>query len=122
MKVAVIYSTKYNEYEDLVQTIINKIDKETGLNYNRKIETEYITHEFQIRKKYDMYILLSDDIEDFELNFSKIKYKTNIILITKNLSESYISKVIVHVRDIIYAKNNIDTIMKRINKSICIKR
>ena len=110
MKIAFIYSEKNKKYEKLIQSIINELK-------NQKSNTQNV---FDVniaknsRKKYDLYVLFTDDVEDFNLCYSKIKSKNKPILITQNLQESYIRSVIGLVKDIIYSKSNTEVIANRL--------
>ena len=121
MKVGFVYSEKYACYDGLIKDVIenltNKIDKE-------KVVLERIINK-STRKKYDLYIFASNDIQDFKAVFEMIKCNDKVVLITENLSEEYITYAINNVIDIIYAKNNVETIIKRIigsmNKIECVR-
>lgn len=108
MKIAFIYSEKYKKYEKLINCIISDLE----------IEYKNIQNIFDIniskftRRKYDLYIVFSDDAEDFEIDRTIVKGKS--MLITSNLKSEYINYVIAKVTDIVYSKNKIRTIINRI--------
>ena len=112
LKIAFIYSEKNKRYEKVIQSIINELK-------NQKSNTQQV---FDIniaknsRKKYDLYIVFSDDKEDFNIDIMGLKVKP--MLITNNLTSEYINYVITKVTDIVYSENNISTIIKRINSNL----
>lgn len=111
MKIGLVCSEKYSGYDNLIKDVLDNINK-------RLIKTEQAIETSQVilgtRKKYDLYIFITDDIEDFNFSYSKIKPKSKPILITQNLGENYIKSVISYVTDIVYSKNNIEIIADRI--------
>lgn len=112
MKIAFIYSEKYTKYEKLIDSIMMDIGSyKENSEYIFEVNTSKAT-----RKKYDLYVVFSDDKEDFDNNTSKLKLKP--ILITSNLNAEYITYTVTKVVDIIYSKNNVSTIINRINESI----
>ena len=112
MKIAFIYSEKYRKYERLINSIINDLEKE----YKNTQNIFDINASKSTRKKYDLYIIFSDDAEDFDIDITLIKVKP--MLITGNLKSEYINHVITKVTDIVYSKNKISTIINRINGNL----
>ena len=119
MKIAFVYSENHIEYNQFVQKILEILERKT----NENIEYNQIISKVT-RKKYDLYIVISNDMEDFEFNLSKIKDKP--LLITRNLKSAFIEKVIDSVIDIVYLDGKIDVISNRIidvaNKAKCLKQ
>lgn len=112
MKVAFIYSEKYQKYEKLINSIINDLKNE-----NTSSQSVFdINASKSTRKKYDSYIVFSDDAEDFDIDITLVKGKP--MLITSNLKSEYINHVITKVTDIVYSKNKINTIINRINGNL----
>jgi len=112
LKIAFIYSEKYKKYEKMIKSIISELKSESKNSQNVfEINISKAT-----RKKYDLYIVFSDDESDFDMNISIVKSKP--MLITNNLKSDYITHVITKVIDIIYSKNNISTIINRINENL----
>ncbi len=112
MKVGFTYSEKYSKYKMLIEKVINEISRSL-VNNQIIVESSIVKSS---RKKYDLYIICCDSKEDFDINFSKSKARS--ILITENLEEEYIAYVVNYVTDVIYAKNNIETIVRRIIDNI----
>lgn len=111
MKVAFIYSEKYKKYEKLVKSIISQLEENINSQNIFEINVSKST-----RKKYDLYIIFSDDADDFDIDITLVKGKP--MLITSNLKSEYINYVITKVTDIVYSKNKINTIINRINGSL----
>ena len=111
MKVAFIYSERYKKYEKLVKSIISQLEENINSQNIFEINVSKST-----RKKYDLYIIFSDDAEDFDIDIKLVKGKP--MLITSNLKSEYINYVITKVIDIVYSKNKINTIITRINGSL----
>lgn len=111
-KIAFIYTEKYKKYKKLIEDIINNLEKE-NINSQNVFE---INISKATRKKYDLYIIFSDDIEDFDINNSVVKSKP--MLITSNLNGEYIEYLLTRVTDIIYSKNDVGTIVKRIKHNL----
>ena len=109
MKIAFIYSEKYKKYENLMDSIINDLKNE----YKNTQNIFDINVGKSTRKKYDIYIVFSDDADDFDIDITLVKGKP--MLITSNLKSEYINYVITKVTDIVYSKNNISTVVNRIN-------
>lgn len=112
MKIAFIYSEKNKRYEKIIESIINELK-------NDKTNTQNV---FDIniaknsRKKYDLYVVFSDEKEEFDIDIMGLKGKP--MLITSNLTSEYINYVITKVTDIVYSENNISTIINRINGNL----
>lgn len=119
MKIAFVYSENNIEYNQFIQKIVEVLERKT----NENIEYNQIISKVT-RKKYDLYIVISNDIEDFEFNLSKIKDKP--LLITRKLRSAFIEKVIGCVKDIVYLDGKIDVISNRIidiaNKAKCLNQ
>ena len=111
MKIGFLCSEKYSKYDGLIENIIECMNKKVSIE-KQAIENSKIV--LSTRKKYDLYVLFTDDVEDFNLCYSKIKSKNKPILITQNLQESYIRSVIGLVKDIIYSKSNTEVIANRL--------
>lgn len=111
MKIAFVCSDRYSEYEELTRNLIDNIIKKIPKD-EKSIEACKIT--LSTRKKYDLYIFIVDDVEEFKLIYSKLKPKNKPLLITKNLAESYIKETINYVIDIVYSKSNINIVANRI--------
>lgn len=112
MKIAFIYSEKYKKYEKLINSIINDLKNE----YKSTQNVFDVNISKAVRKKYDLYVLFSDDAEDFDVDITLTKGKP--MLITNNLKSEYINYVITKVTDIVYSKNKINTIINRIDASL----
>lgn len=112
MKIAFIYSEKHKKYEKLINSIINDLKDE----YTSSQNVFDINASKNTRKKYDLYIIFSDDAEDFDIDITLVKGKP--MLITSNLKSEYINYVITKVTDIVYSKNKISTIINRINGNL----
>ena len=110
MKVGFVYSEKYSCYDELLREIIEDIKEKVK---DEEVEARNIVCKSN-RKKYDLYVILSDDIENLKNSICKFKCKSKAVLITENLSEEYIRYALNDVIDIVYAKNNIENITNRI--------
>ena len=111
MKVAFVSSGKYIEYDSLIKEIVENVNNKLVKN-KQEVEINHVL--MTTRKKFELYFVITDDVEDFNTICSKIKPKVNPVLITKNLEEKYIRSVIFSVKDILYIKNNIDIITNRV--------
>lgn len=112
MKIAFIYSEKYEKYEKFINIIIEELKSE----YKNTQNIFDINISKFARRKYDLYIVFSDDAEDFDIDRTIVKGKP--MLITSNLKSEYINHVITNVTDIVYSKNKIRTIINRINANL----
>lgn len=112
MKIAFIYSEKYKKYEKLINSMINDL----GNEYKNTQNIFDINANKNTRRKYDLYIVFSDDAEDFDIDIAIVKGKP--MLVTSNLKSEYINYVITKVTDIVYSKNKISTIINRINGNL----
>ncbi len=111
MKIAFINSEKYSKYNDKIKEIVENVNNRLVKNM-QQAEVNQVA--IGTRKKYDLYFVITDDIEDFNLVCLKIKPKINPVLITKNLEEKFIRSVIFSVKDILYIDNSIEVITNRI--------
>jgi len=111
LKIGFVCSEKYSRYDKLIKEIVDSVNKRL-VKEGQAVETSQII--LGTRKKYDLYIFITDDIDDFNFSYSKIKPKSKPILITQNLEDKYIRAVIGFVTDIIYGKNNVEVIANRI--------
>lgn len=111
MKVAFVCSEKYSKYDDKIRKIIESVNNRLIKNM-QQAEINQIA--IGTRKKYDLYFIVTNDIEDFNLICSKVKSKRNPVLITKNLEEKFIRSVIFSVKDILYIDNSLEVITNRI--------
>ncbi|MEG2235430.1 MAG: hypothetical protein RR144_03210 [Clostridia bacterium] len=106
MDVIFVYKLDEKEYGELVKNIENKF-KEYITELSVKIT---VKDKLNIRNKADVYIIISSDIEEVQ-NYSKsIKDKSKILILTENLSSSYIIKSVEITKNICYLKNEIDYI------------
>ena len=112
MKIAFIYSEKYKRYEKLINSIINDLQNE----YKSSQNIFDVNIAKAVRRKYDLYVIFSDDAEDFDIDITLVKGKP--MLITSNLKSEYINHTITKVADIVYSKNKINTIINRIDASL----
>lgn len=107
MKIAFVYSENniiYNKYfQDLVESI-----KELTCEM---VECDELISKVS-RKKYDLYVVISNTKEEFEANLPKVKDKP--LLITRNLNSIFIGQVIDNVKDILYSEGKTDNIARRI--------
>ena len=111
MKIAFICSEKYSRYDDKIKEIVENVNNKLIKNM-QQVEINQIT--IATRKKYDLYFVVTNDLEDFNLICSKVKPKINPVLITKNLEEKFIRSVIFSVKDILYIDNSLEVITNRI--------
>ena len=112
MKIAFIYSEKYKKYKKLINSLINDL----GNEYKNTQNIFDINVNKNTRRKYDLYIVFSDDDKDFDVDITLVKGKP--MLITSNLKSEYINYVITKVTDIVYSNNKISTIINRINGNL----
>lgn len=106
MKIAFVYSEGSN-YTEFTEKIIEHLRKRV----KKEIEHTKIISKVT-RKKYDLYVVISNDIEDFKFNLAKIKNKP--LLITNNLKSKFIENVIHDVLDIVYLQSKPEIIVNRI--------
>lgn len=111
MNIMFIYDFNNNEYENLVSCIENKI------NFKSKV---YKKNKITVKAKADVYVIISNDINEIEIYFKNIKEKSRVCVLTDNLSSSYIVKLIGITKNICYLKNDTDVIIKKIY-SLCLE-
>lgn len=107
MKIAFVYSESYSNYDKFVEEIVEGLKK----RLNEEIEYTKIISKIT-RKKYDLYVVISNDIDDFKFNLSKIK--NSPLLITSNLQSKFIQDVLDDVLDIVYLQSKPAVIVNRI--------
>lgn len=104
MKIAFVYSKDYGEF---VLKVVECLKK----RLNQEVECTEITSK-ATRKKYDLYVAVSNDFDDFKINLAKCKSRP--LLITDNLDSNYIENVLSYVLDIVYLQSKPDIIVNRI--------
>lgn len=107
MKIAFVYSESYSNYNEFTEKIIECLKE----RLKEEIEHTKIISKVT-RKKYDLYVVISNDIDDFKFNLSKIKNKP--LLITNNLQSKFIEDVLDDVIDIVYLQSKPEIIVNRI--------
>lgn len=104
---------KYKEMQ-LLNDIMNILEKDIGcknvLKYtNLKQNTINIT-----KTKPDIFLFITDDSQEFENYFTKLKRPSNTILITENLHTTFIQESVDISKEIIYAKLKTQEIINRL--------
>lgn len=110
MNILFIYKLEKKDYEDItfkVEESMKNIMKDTVINIVRKDKINY-------RLKPDIYLILSDDYEEVDGYFEKIKDKNKSIVLTNNISSSNILNLIKNTKNVCYMKNDIGIIVRKI--------
>lgn len=100
IKIAFLYDRQIGRFHNRV----NKIKKYIN-NISKKDEkTPHLKTITDTKIKYDLYVILSDDIKEIEkyINTIKIKDKNKIIIITKNKQIDHIIKCVNITRNMYY--------------------
>lgn len=119
IKFCIIADEDNKEKIELLQKIkeelINNLKCKNVISYTSiKQNTMSVT-----KLKPDIFLFISDDIEEFEKYFEKLKNPFNTILITENLHTTFIQESVNISKEIIYAKLKIQEIIYRIQN--CMK-
>lgn len=110
MNIVFIYNLETEEFENIVSEIEEKIKnmmKDTIINIVRKNKINY-------RLKADVYVILSDDYEEVDVYFEKLKDKNKSIVLTNNISSSNILNLIKNTKNVCYMKNDIEVLIRKI--------
>lgn len=110
MNILCIYNFENNSYNEIVNKIeenMRGLIKDTVINLSRK-------DKISNKRKVDIYLILSDDSEEVNIYFDKIKDKNKAIVLTNNLSSSNILNLIKHTKNVCYMNNDIRIIVKKI--------
>ncbi len=124
MNIFFIYNLENKEYEEITLKLEEKIKsvmKDTIINILRlgKINNKL---------KPDIYAILSDDSDEVDRYFEKIKDTHKSIVLTNNISSSNILNLIKNTKNVCYMKNDIGILVRKIynvyienKEKICIK-
>jgi len=110
MNILFIYNLEEKEFENIslkIEESIKNIMKDTIINIVRKDSINY-------RFKPDIYLILSDNHEEVDGYFRKIKDKNKSIVLTNNISSSNILSLIENTKNVCYMKNDIDILVRKI--------
>lgn len=114
MKILIICDKKDEKYvqkaKDLKEELCsNKMDSKIN-----------VFIKYSKNQKYDILVIFSDDINFIQGNLKLIENEENIVVITDNLSSSYIIECIKITPNLCYAGNDINVIAKKV-LSVCIR-
>ena len=118
MKLCLVYNKDNIKCDSVSKNILNFFEDK-----NKELKSNIITSDVKnkdikiCRKKYDVYVFLTDSIAELKEHSEGLKYPKRSVLITENLSASFISEATNVVNDIIYSRNSMDSICSRL---ICI--
>ena len=110
MNILFIYkldNENYNEIVNKIEENIKGLIKDTIINLSRK-------EKVNVKSKTDIYVILSDDSEEVDIYFEKIKDKNKTIILTSNLSSSNILNLIKNTKNVCYMKNDVRILVKKI--------
>lgn len=112
IKIAFLYDRQkyrfHNRVNKIKKYINNIISKDKKLSHLQNIADTKI--------KYDLYVILSDDIKEVEkyINMINIKDKNKIIIITKNKQIDHIIKCVNITRNMYYLYSSDEYLVKKI--------
>ncbi|MDF2865827.1 MAG: hypothetical protein K0R72_645 [Clostridia bacterium] len=110
MNILFIYELENEELKNITLKIEEKIKiliKDKTINVLRKNKVNQ-------RVKADIYVILSDNYEEVDLYFERIKDKNKSIVLTNNIASSNILNLIKNTKNVCYAKNDVDVLAKKI--------
>jgi len=110
MNILFIYNLENKEFDSVslkIEESIKNIMKDTIINVFRKDKINY-------RLKPDIYVILSDNHEEVDGYFTKIKDKKKSIVLTNNISSSNILSLIENTKNVCYMKNDIEILVRKI--------
>lgn len=115
MKICLVYNKENMKYDELTKNIVAFFE-----NKNKELQSNIITSDIKkgdvkiCKKKYDIYVFLSDSIAELKGYYEKIGYPTRTALITENTTVEFISESTNIVKDIIYSRSEMDSICSRL--------
>lgn len=110
MNILFIYKLDNEDYSGIVNKIeenIKELVKDTVINLSRK-------DKINVKVKADICVILSDDSEEVDIYFEKIRDKNKTIVLTNNLSSSNILNLIKNTKNVCYMKNDVRILVKKI--------
>ncbi len=110
MNILFIYELENEELQNITFKIEEKIKiliKNKTINILRK-------NKINQRVKADIYVILSDNYEEVDIYFEKIKDKNKSIVLTSNISSSNILNLIKNTKNVCYTKNDVDVLANKI--------
>lgn len=110
MDILFIYNLEEKEFENITFRIEEKMKnmvKDTIINVVRKDKLNY-------RLKPDVYVILSDNYEEVDVYFEKLKDKNKSIVLTNNISASNILNLIKSTKNVCYMKNDVEVLVRKI--------
>ncbi len=112
IKIAFLYDRQIYRFHNRVDKIKNYINN--IIRKDKKVSHLQTITDTKI--KYDLYVILSDDIYEIEkyINMIKIKDKNKIIIITKNKQIDHVIKCINITRNMYYLYSSDEYLVKKI--------
>lgn len=112
IKIAFLYDRQIYRFHNRVDKIKNYINSISSKD--KKVSHLQTITDTKI--KYDLYVILSDDIYEIEkyINMIKIKDKNKIIIITKNKQIDHVIKCINITRNMYYLYSSDEYLVKKI--------
>jgi hypothetical protein len=110
MNILFVYNLENKDYHEITCKIeegFNDFIKDTVVNIDRK-------DKINVKAKVDIYVILSDESQEVDMYFDKIKNKNKVIVLTNNLSSSNILNVVKNTKNVCYMKNDIRILMTKI--------
>lgn len=104
------YNKDEIEFENKVNSIKKYIEENVEL-YDIKILSRITS-----KSKYDVYVIISNDLNEIYKYCKKIKDKNKILVITSNIDSSHVLGCIDITFNLTYFKNDNEYILKRLNE------
>lgn len=111
MKVAVICNRKNIKMKEKCDVLIDKL-KQNSKIFAEKLDI--ITDRKKLELRYDVYILITNTIDEVWLCKRKIKNKRKILILTENSSSKFIMCCIEVTKNLLYFKVEFDDILQKI--------
>lgn len=108
MNVYFLYNLNNVVINELVDSLMNNI------NLSKSKFKMFKKDKLNIKTSSNIYIVISNEIEEIKNFFSKIKENNNTMIITDNLASSFILECANLTNSICYLKNSIEVISNRI--------
>lgn len=110
MNILFIYNLENKDYYKITCRIeegINDLIKDTIINIDRR-------DKINVKTKTDIYIILSDESQEVDMYFEKIKNKNKVIVLTNNLSSSNILNAVRNTKNVCYMNNDVRILITKI--------
>jgi len=109
MNIYYIYDKNEIKFENKINELKDYIEENKN-TYKIKTLTKLTS-----KTNCDIYIILSDDLDETNKQFEKLEEKEKVLIITSNISTSHILGCIDITSNVTYLGNSPNVILKRIN-------